>query len=883
MAISKINGMKTARFLNLLIFILLLAIAGAISISYNQSRQTKATALWVEHTQQVMLLYRQIQYTIFENETSTRGYVIMGRADFQRISDSTGKKLIRDIHTLKSLMADTPRHQPLLDTLERYAALRVAFSDTIREVYQQEGMLAALALISTGRGLYYSRQTNTCIEALQHQEEDVLAARKKDTGESFEMQQRYLLAGMMVMLVLAGAFALKLKKEYAENQQYRTEILKLNRELEQKVQLRTQELDISKKQLEEIFFRISDSFIALDRDWHYTYLNDNAEKMLAVNSEAVMGKVVWEVFPEAIGSKTWEAYHESMAKQVPLIKEDYYAPLNLWIENRIYPSSDGLSVVISDISERKQLEAKLQVAQRMYFFISQVNQALVRVKDEEELMQEVCNIAVNQGGFLMAWVGMVDENTGRILKVVHAGNDAGYLQTIRITADQRQAEGRGPVGQAIRNGRFAVSNDIEHDEVFKPWRAIALERGYRSCIAFPLKKGGKVTGAFCVYAGQRNFFNEKEISLLEEASGDISFGIERFEMERRRKAAEHSARRESELARSLINSMPGTVALYSQNQRLLRWNLNLEKITGYDTDALRNLPTWQLIDPDEQERVNEFIDRVIREGVSVIQTNILTRGGLKIPYYISGTRIEYEGETCILGIGIDFSDLVKAQQELLETTEQLHLLSRHLLEVREQERKRIGREIHDELGQQLTAIKMDISWMERHIAANDPLKDKIQEVIGMLNSSNQSVRRILNELRPSLLDDHGLEEALQSLNRQFSRQTGVKVNFVLSGQPSRITEPVSTCIYRVYQEALTNITRYAGATRVLTRLNIEQNSLVFDVEDDGKGFFSEAISRKNSFGILGMRERVAAVNGFFTLRSQPGTGTQIHIRIPFLP
>ena len=874
--------MKIARFLNLLIFVLLLAITGAISISYNQSKQTKATALWVEHTQQVMLLNRKIQYTVIENETSTRGYVIMGRSDFKRISDSTGKKLIADIHALRSLTTDNSFNKSLLDTLERYAALRVAFSDTTQQVYRQDGMLAALALISTGRGLYYSRLTNACIEAIQRQEENLLVSRKRAAGESFEMQQRYLLMGMMVMLVLAGAFALKLKKEYAENRKYRTEILSLNRELEQKVQLRTLEREISKKQLEDIFFRITDAFIALDRDWRYTYINDNAEKLIGMKREAVMGKVVWELFPDAVGSKTWQAFHEAMEKQVPQINEDHYPPLNLWQENRIYPSADGVSVVISDISERKKLEARLQVAQRMYFFISQVNQVLVRVQDDAELMQEVCNIAVDMGGFVMAWVGMIDETTGQILKVVHAGNDAGYLQTMRITANEHEAEGCGPVGRAIRTGQYALVNDIENDEVFRPWREHALERGYRACAAFPLKQDGKVTGTFCVYAAEKHFFNEKEISLLEEASGDISFGLERFEMERRRKAAEISAQRESELARSLINSMPGTVALYSVNHQMLRWNLNLEKVTGYDAGSIRNLPAIHLIDPDEEHRVVEFINRVFRDGSSVIQTRIMTRDGRKIPYYFNGTRIEYEGETCILGIGIDLSDLVQTQQELIETTEQLHLLSRHLLEVREQERKRIGREIHDELGQQLTAIKMDISWIDRKIPASDPLHQKMLNVLNLLNTSNLSVRRILNELRPSLLDDHGLEEALQSLNRQFSKQTGVKVKFVLSGPPSRLSEPVSTCLYRVYQEALTNITRYAGATRVLIRLEIEQNSVVFDVEDDGKGFEPKAISRKKSFGILGMRERVAAVNGFFTIRSQPGVGTQIHIRIPFL-
>ncbi len=873
--------MFITRFLNLLILTLLLAIVGTLSISYFQSKQTKVTEGWVEHTRQVLMQCKQIQFTVIENENSTRGYSITGRQDFERTSDSTGEKMIKDVADLRKLIDTNASIQALLDSLQYFVALRNQFSDTLRQRYRQEGRLAALTLITNGRGLHYSRGAIACLEQIQLQEEHRHQNAKNKAEHSFLTQQKFLLITLMILLVLAGAMTFKFKKEFQEQQRYRRKILLLNRDLEQKVEQRTAELEHSKKQLEDIFYRISDAFIALDRNWQYTYLNKNAEQLLGVKKENMLGKVIWDIYPDIVGNKTWQAFQDAMEKQVPLIIEDYYAPLNLWYENRIYPSPDGLSVVISDISERKKLEAKLQIIQRMFLFISQVNQSLVRVNNEEELMQEVCKIAVEVGGFVMAWVGRIDEHSGQLLNRVHAGNESGYLGAVNIHVNENQAEGKGPTGRSIRSGHYAVCNDIEHDDDFKPWREAALQRGYRSSIAFPLKVGEKTVGAFSVYAGEKYFFNEEEIRLLEEASRDIAFGLERFDIDRRRRAAEMTAQRERELANSLIDNMPGTVALYDSQHRILRWNRNLETLTGLDGESIQQMQAWRVIYPDDHERFLAYMARVLQEGSSSIQISMLSRDGEKKPYYISGRRIEYEGEPCILGIGIDLSDQVKAQQELLQTTEQLHLLSRHLLEVREQERKRIGREIHDELGQQLTAIKLDISWIERHIGADDPLQKKMLEVIGMLNSSNQAIRRILHELRPSLLDDYGLEEALQALNTQFSAQTGVPVKFSLTGRPDLLPEPVTTCIYRVYQEALTNITRHAQATRVITRVEIGNNILIFRVKDDGAGFLTDQVNRKTSFGIVGMRERVAAVNGYFSIHSEPGQGTDIFVRIQF--
>ena len=285
---------------------------------------------------------------------------------------------------------------------------------------------------------------------------------------------------------------------------------------------------------------------------------------------------------------------------------------------------------------------------------------------------------------------------------------------------------------------------------------------------------------------------------------------------------------------------------------------------------------------DEKELLLEKITNVFVSGEENVQANFLTKTNEKMPFYFTGKAIDYEGSVCLMGVGLDFSERIKAQEEIKETSEKLRELTAHLLSIREEERKRIGREIHDELGQQLTAIKMDVSWIDKKVPISTPLvKTKLKNIIELLDGSNHSIRRILSELRPAVLDDYGLREALEWLNSQFSNNTGIPVFFDIEETIIKIPEEIATCIFRVYQEALTNITRYAHAKKVNTALEIKDNVITVIIKDDGKGFDAAFLKNKKSFGILGMKERIFAAGGKFELVSDSGKGTSITICIPF--
>lgn len=244
-----------------------------------------------------------------------------------------------------------------------------------------------------------------------------------------------------------------------------------------------------------------------------------------------------------------DSIKETKSQLVPLKGEyRYFHPVRglVWHEVNSLPvvEAEGTVIchgIITDITERVEAEHKLIKANRLYLFISQINQMIVRTTDEQTLFREACTIAVDLGKFRMAWIGMVDEETKKIIPEMIAGEDSGYLSIIKtISIDDSTPEGRGPGGTAVIEGKYVVCNDIENDLIMLPWKEEALKRGYLSLMALPIKKMGKVIGIFSFYANEKNFFDAEEIALLEEATGDVAFALDIFEKEALRKKAEEA-------------------------------------------------------------------------------------------------------------------------------------------------------------------------------------------------------------------------------------------------------------------------------------------------------------------------------------------------------
>jgi len=224
----------------------------------------------------------------------------------------------------------------------------------------------------------------------------------------------------------------------------------------------------------------------------------------------------------------------------------------------------------------------------------------------------------------------------------------------------------------------------------------------------------------------------------------------------------------------------------------------------------------------------------------------------------------------------------RAEERLQRTNEQLRALSAYLQYVREEERTRIAREVHDELGQNLTGLKLDLSWLGNQFSGRGSrtLRTKVKELLAHVDGTIQTVRRIATELRPSILDDLGLVAAIEWQTNDFQNRTGIRCSVSCRVPEILWDHDFTTVFFRIFQETLTNIIRHANATRVAVRLEQENGSLILEIEDNGRGITEKEIANTRSIGLIGMRERAALVGGDVSFRGGPGIGTTVRVKIP---
>jgi signal transduction histidine kinase len=262
-------------------------------------------------------------------------------------------------------------------------------------------------------------------------------------------------------------------------------------------------------------------------------------------------------------------------------------------------------------------------------------------------------------------------------------------------------------------------------------------------------------------------------------------------------------------------------------------------------------------------------------------TIIELKGGKKeLPVELSLSKTLFHGHRQLTAVIRDLTERQRSERQLLETNRQLKELSASIQNVREQQRARISRELHDELGQLLTGIRMEVSWLGRHLAGDQStLLSKIGSIKTQIDQTISSVRRISSELRPLVLDDLGFAAAANWYVDQFSTRTSLPVELRLPDKDPERGNVVATALFRVLQESLTNIARHAEATHVEVRLDFKNEKWLLSIRDDGVGFEYDP-GRLGDIGLVGMRERIQTLAGHFSVTTAPGKGTLIEAIIP---
>jgi len=294
-----------------------------------------------------------------------------------------------------------------------------------------------------------------------------------------------------------------------------------------------------------------------------------------------------------------------------------------------------------------------------------------------------------------------------------------------------------------------------------------------------------------------------------------------------------------------------------------------------------------------------LMDIVLREDVDGIGAAEQIRARFRIPVvyltaYTDDERLERAKETEPFGYIVKpfeerelYTSIEvalykhKMEEELRSSRQQLRSLASHLQSVREEERAGIARELHDEMGQALTALKMDLSWLNKRLAKDDiSLVEKVKAMSGLTDRTIRMVRRLSTELRPGILDDLGLSAAIEWQAEEFEERTGIECGVSVDGGVIILEQDRCTAIFRIFQEALTNVARHARARKVRASLKEKDGELVLEVQDNGRGVTEKQISDAKSFGIMGMRERVYPWGGEVKISGIREKGTTVRVTIP---
>jgi PAS domain S-box-containing protein len=321
----------------------------------------------------------------------------------------------------------------------------------------------------------------------------------------------------------------------------------------------------------------------------------------------------------------------------------------------------------------RRTEASLQQLNCTLTTLIESRHALLRCADENELLNTLCHVLVDTGGYRFAWVGMAEHDTDKTVRpVAFAGQGEEYLSNIHISwADNKH--GRGPAGNAIRTGISHVSNDIVNDPAFEPWREKALKHVYASAIALPLNIGHEIVGTLNIYAGQPHAFYSEVIQLLEELADDLSFGIAALRTRQERDFAQNALASAIHQRALILESIPDIVYQLDMGSRLVTWNKRLAEVTGYTKEELTGMRALEFFPAGEHQKILNATSQIMEAGHAELEASLLVKSGARIPYQISGTLLKNaSGEVIgITGIGHDLSERIKVEAETAQLQRQL--------------------------------------------------------------------------------------------------------------------------------------------------------------------------------------------------------------------
>ena len=470
----------------------------------------------------------------------------------------------------------------------------------------------------------------------------------------------------------------------------------------------------------------------------------------------------------------------------------------------------------------------------------------------------------------------------RVGGIVEAAMDA----IVSVDEDQRIVLFNQAAERVFRWPRAAVLGqplDVLIPERYRPAHRGHIERFGRT--ATTSRGMGSQTVLYGLRADGEEFPIEASISQHEEGGRKL-FTVILRDVAERVQAERLLARSEARL-RGILDSAMDAIITVDSRQHIVLFNRAAEEVFDCPRDQAIGAPLAWFIPERFRHAHFAMVAKFGGTGASSRRMGAqrivmgLRRNGEEFPIDASISHIVEEGERFYTVILRDVTERSRAEQALRESKEEIRNHALTASSVREQEKSRFARELHDELGQALTALKIDVSWLREHLGhAPEAVLAKLGAMQLLLDGTVAAARRISSDLRPLMLDDLGLVAACEWLAHNFQQRTGVPCELVLGSGELDLADPYATAVFRVLQESLTNIAKHAQATQVEATLERGDGTVILTVRDNGRGFRVSDPRKQGSYGLVGLRERAFLLGGDIRIESEPGRGTCVEMRMP---
>jgi len=489
----------------------------------------------------------------------------------------------------------------------------------------------------------------------------------------------------------------------------------------------------------------------------------------------------------------------------------------------------------------------------------------------------------------------IAEKRLRLLQIEDSANDAELMlcqiREAGFAVESQRVESGDELLAALTERQWDLVLSDYNLPRFSAEEALAIVRAKCDDLPLIVVSGciGEETAVAMMRQGANDYLMKDNLTRLapaiERELGDAAARRQRY-------LAEEALRAKDKLLHDITFAIGEGIIVVDQAERVMFMNPKAESLLGWSEMELFGRTVDEVFHgqpvEDEAQNPEERYPMMTAMHTGGIYQNddaqFRRKDGAMLPVAFVTTPIMTDG--AVVASVTAFQDITRRKEvetELNESRRQLRDLSAFLQTVREEERAHIARELHDELGQMLTAFKMDLLWLSSKLNPRQTaLVQKVSTLAELVDASMNAVHRIASDLRPWLLDDLGLGAAIEWQMEQFRERNGMAAELSLTPEDIEVEEPLATGIFRIVQEALTNVARHAGANQVAVSLRRQEEALVLKIKDNGQGMAADYKPKRDSYGLIGMRERTYNLGGQFQMASAPGEGTAIEIHFPVI-